>query len=241
MFHEPASRRERWRALTNVTVVGALTTLVVLAVVFDQLAATGVLLVLFLSFVFAYLIGPAAERLRYRAAPSKRTRPLSRGLAVLMIYGIVSAVVFPLWSLSGARLGAAMERMTVLVPQHTARLVAQVRASERWHETLGLPLSIDEPLGTLTRQVSRSVEVEARALSAELVGIRRLVPWLSLVPVVAFLLLTRWPRFRKSTTRVLPTPHLRWRGDEFLRNLNGVMAAYTRAQALSAEIGRAHV
>ena len=40
-------------------------TLVVLAVVFDQFAATGVLLVAFLSFVLAYLIAPAAERLRY--------------------------------------------------------------------------------------------------------------------------------------------------------------------------------
>jgi predicted PurR-regulated permease PerM len=35
---------------------------------------------------------------------------------------------------------------------------------------------------------------------------------------------------------MLPTPHLRWRGDEFLRNLDSVLAAYTRAQALSAVI-----
>jgi predicted PurR-regulated permease PerM len=54
--------------------------------------------------------------------------------------------------------------------------------------------------------------------------------------VAAFLLLTRWHRFRRSTTRVLPTPHLRWRGDEFLRNLDSLLAAYTRAQALSALI-----
>jgi predicted PurR-regulated permease PerM len=56
------------------------------------------------------------------------------------------------------------------------------------------------------------------------------------VPVVAFLLLTRWNRFRRSTTRVLPTPHLQWRGDEFLRHVNGLLAAYTRAQVTSAVI-----
>ena len=92
------------------------------------------------------------------------------------------------------------------------------------------------PIGRMTRRVTRSVEREARALGAELAGIRRLVPWLSTVPVVAFLLLTRWTRFRRSTTRVLPTPHLQWRGNEFLRNLNSLLAAYTRAQALSALI-----
>ena len=35
---------------------------------------------------------------------------------------------------------------------------------------------------------------------------------------------------------MLPTPHLRWRGDEFLLNLDRLLAAYTRAQALSALI-----
>jgi predicted PurR-regulated permease PerM len=54
--------------------------------------------------------------------------------------------------------------------------------------------------------------------------------------VVAFVLLTRWTRFRRSTTRVLPTPHLQWRGNEFLRNLNSLLAAYTRAQAMSGVI-----
>jgi predicted PurR-regulated permease PerM len=88
----------------------------------------------------------------------------------------------------------------------------------------------------MTRRVTRSVEREARALGAELTGIRHLAPWLSVVPAAAFLLLTRWTRFRRSTTRVLPTPHLQWRGNELLRNLNGLLAAYTRAQMLSALI-----
>jgi predicted PurR-regulated permease PerM len=60
--------------------------------------------------------------------------------------------------------------------------------------------------------------------------------WLSTVPVMAFLLLTRWRRFRRSTSRVLPTPHLRWRGEEFLEDLNALLASYTRAESLSALI-----
>src|SRR6185436_6268861 len=54
--------------------------------------------------------------------------------------------------------------------------------------------------------------------------------------VLAFVLVTRRHRIRRTTTRMLPTPHLRWRGEEFMRSLDSVLAAYTRAQALSALI-----
>jgi predicted PurR-regulated permease PerM len=230
---DPPSRRERWQAAIYIIVTSTLALLVVMAVVFDQFAATGVLLVVFLSFVVTYLIAPAVERLRYAAPAARNGRPYSRGVAVLAIYGAVAAAVLPVWVLAGHRFGPALERVTDLVPQHTARFIDQLRASEIWTDSLGLPPAIQNTVGTLARGVSRGVQDEARALATELSGIRRLVPWLSVVPVVTFLLLTRWTRFRRSTTRVLPTPHLRWRGNEFLRNLNSLLAAYTRAQALS--------
>jgi predicted PurR-regulated permease PerM len=233
---EPATPGERWRAGLYIATAAGLLALVVLAVVFGRFAATGVLLVVFLSFVLAYLIGPAVERLRHSAAMSRRGRPLSRGIAVLAIYGLMAAVMFPLLTFGGSGLGTTIERIILLVPQHTARFIGQVRASERWHDTLGLPPVLDRAIGRMTRLVTRSVERETRAIGLELEGIRRLIPWLSTVPVAAFLLLTRWTRFRRSTTRVLPTPHLQWRGNEFLRNLNSVLAAYTRAQAVSALI-----
>jgi predicted PurR-regulated permease PerM len=231
---DPPSLRERWQAAIYILVTGTLAVLVVMAVVFDQFAATGVFLIVFLSFVVTYLIAPAVERLRYAAPFMRVGRPYSRGVVVLALYGLVATAVLPVWVFAGDRFTPALERMTELVPQHTARFIAQVRASESSADSLGLPPVIQARVAVVFRGVSRSVQEEARALAAELSGIRRLVPWLSIVPVVTFVLLTRWTRFRRSTTRVLPTPHLRWRGNEFLRNLNAVLAAYTRAQALSA-------
>jgi predicted PurR-regulated permease PerM len=229
----PASRRERWQAAIYIIISSALTILVVMAVVFDQFAATGVLLVVSLSFAVSYLIAPAVERLRHAAPVKRQGRPLSRSLAVLAIYGVVAAAVLPVWVLAGHRVGPALERMTALVPQHTTRFVDHLRASEVWAGSLGLPSPIQESVGSVAHGLSQSVQREARSLAAELSGIERLLQWLSVVPVVAFLLLTRWNAFRRSTTRVLPTPHLQWRGNEFLRNLNRLLAAYTRAQALS--------
>lgn len=235
-WEEPPSPGERWRAVAYLGGTTLLVTLVVLAIVFDHFAATGVLLVSFLSFVIAYLIAPAVEWLRHAAATSRRGRPLSRGLTTLVVYGIIATATFPIWAFGGPKLNAALGRMRVLVPEHTARFVEQLHASERWHEAFGFPVGVNESLSAVTTYVTRSLELEVRDLAAELVNIKGLVPWLSLVPVVAFLMLTRWRRFRRSTTRVLPTPHLRWRTDEFLRNLNTLLAAYTRAQAMSALI-----
>ena len=232
----PTSARERWRAGGYIASITLIVSLVVLAVVFDQFAATGVLLVAFLSFILAYLIAPASEWLRRFAARSRRGRPLSRGFTTLAIYGVIAAVLFPVWAFNAPRFGAALARVQVLVPEHTARFAGQLRATERWHESLGLPTTVEASIGVATRRLTRGVEVEARALGAELAEIRGLVPWLSTVPVVAFVLLTRWHGFRRSTARVLPTPHLRWRGDQFLRNLDNMLAAYTRAPALSAVI-----
>ncbi len=233
---KPTSARERWRAVVYLGSTALVITLVILAVVFDQFAATGVLLVAFLSFVLAYLLAPASDWLRYAAAPSRGGRPLSRGLATLALYGALAVLTIPVWAFNGPRFGEALGRMRVLVPEHTARFVNQLHATEGWHEALGLPLAINQSVSAITRRVTSSVESEARNLGNELTHIRGLVPWLSTVPVVAFLLLTRWHRFRRSTSRVLPTAHLQWRGDEFLRNLNTLLAAYTRAQTVSAFI-----
>jgi len=229
---EPASARERWAAGAYIASTTLVITVVVLAVVFDQFAATGVLLVAFLSFILTYLIAPASEWLRRTARA--RGQAVSRGLTTLVIYGVIALCLFPVWAFKGPAFAAALARMQVIVPQHTARFIDQVHAAEGWHETLGLPVPVKDSIGAVTRRVTRSVEVEARSLGAELAEIRGLMPWLSMVPVVAFLLLTRWHRFRRSTARVLPTPHLRWRGDEFLRNVDRLLAAYTRAQVLSA-------
>jgi predicted PurR-regulated permease PerM len=232
----PVTRRERWRAAISLLSVTALIALVVLAVVFDFLAATGVLLVVFLSFVLTYLIAPAVERLRRASAAWRKGRPVTREVALLALYGGIVALALPVWVFAGQRLTAAAGRTVDTVPQHVARFIGQVRASERWPDLVGVPSGVRDLLAEATRRVSQSVQNEVRALGAELVRVRRLVPWLAFVPAIAFVLLTRWARFRRSTTRVLPTAHLQWRADQLLQQVNRVLAAYIRAQATAAVI-----
>src|SRR4029079_16519210 len=120
-WDEPTSPRDRWTAAVYFGSIALLVTLVVLAIVFEQVAATGVLLVTFLSVILVYLLAPLMEWLRRQAAPWRRGRPLSRGMTTLAIYGVIGALMLPVWTFYGTSLRAALERAQAVVPEHTAR------------------------------------------------------------------------------------------------------------------------
>jgi predicted PurR-regulated permease PerM len=56
------------------------------------------------------------------------------------------------------------------------------------------------------------------------------IPWMFLVPILAFFFLKDVDSFRRSALSLLPSGRLRWRGDEFFQDINTTLAAFTRAQ-----------
>src|SRR5262249_54864183 len=56
------------------------------------------------------------------------------------------------------------------------------------------------------------------------------IPWLILIPILAFFLLKDAESFRRSALLMLPRGRWRWRGDEFFQDVNSTLAAYIRAQ-----------
>jgi predicted PurR-regulated permease PerM len=94
-----------------------------------------------------------------------------------------------------------------------------------------------EPYAAKIRELSHtlSVSVKARAehIAEEVIESRSLLPWLWLVPAIALLLISRSKWFRDSAVAHLPEGHLRWRGEEFFRQVNSILAGYVRAQILS--------
>jgi hypothetical protein len=167
------------------------------------------------------------ERLRHVAA--RGGRPLSRGLTVLVIYGAIATATFPLWAFAGEKLNAAIGRMRVLVPEHTARFVNQLHAAETWHEGIGLPMAFNGPLGAASRSVTGSVETRRGSSPTSSSTSKDLC--------------RGSPRCRSRRSCCSPgggasASPLRaccrrrisaGAADEFLRDLNVLLAAYTRA------------
>lgn len=208
--------------------------LVVIAVAFNWVALKGVLLVGFLSVALAYLVLPLVRFIRQTCAAWFRGWRPSRLLAVIIAYALVGVIMAPIWAVWGDKIVSQVPDVAREVPRRVSRFASQVRASERWHERFKLERQTRTMLRSATRRVSVRLQAEAREIGAEVVRARLVLPWLAAVPLITLLLVSQWPVFQRSAARALPTPHLKWRVDQLLRNVNLVLAAYTRAQALSA-------
>lgn len=215
----------------NIGAVSAVFCLLVLAIAFDWVAAKGVLLVGFLSVALAYLIVAPMHLVRDRVPHAWRP---NRFLATGIVYLIVATIVVPIWLVWGDKIRSQVPDVAREIPRHVGRFVQRLRATEGWHERFTEDARTRRALRRLSRGAIERVESEVREVASEVLGGRRLIPWLGSVPVLAFLLVVRWKTFQQSAARGLPTPHLQWRADQFLRQVNEALAAYTRAQALSA-------
>jgi predicted PurR-regulated permease PerM len=209
--------------------------LVVVAVVFDWVAVKGVFVVGFLSVALAYLVLPVVRIIRNESLPRFGWRP-SRILAVLIIYACVAALVAPIWAIWGEKIVSTVPDVARDVPRHVARFASQIRASEQWHRHFAFESETRSLLERATHTVSQRLQAEVAEVGAEVMRARLVVPWLAGVPLITLLLVAQWPDFHRSAARAVPTPHLKWRTDQFLRHVNMVLAAYTRAQALAALI-----
>lgn len=220
----------------NLGMAGLFLLLISLAIVFNWVAVKGVLVVAFLSVGLAYLILPAVKLIRQTSARQFDGRKPHRAVAVAGVYALVSIILLPIWTIWGGKIVSQVPDVAREVPRHVARFASQVRASEAWHEQFTFEQETRVFLRNTTHSISASIQEEVAEVGAEVVRARLVIPWLAGVPIIAFLLVSQWPGFHRSAARAFPSPHLKWRTDQFLQQVNQVLAAYTRAQALSALI-----
>ena len=208
--------------------------LVVVAIAFDWLALKGVLVVGFLSVALAYLVLPLVRVIRRISARQLGGWRPSRILAVLIVYASVAIIVAPMWAIWGQKVVSQVPDVAREVPRQVSRFVSQVRASERWHERFAFERQTRAIVRATTRRVSERLQAEVADVGAEVLRARLVVPWLAGVPLMSLLLVAQWPTFHHSAASAFAKPHLKWRTDQLLRNVNMALAAYTRAQAISA-------
>ena len=183
-----------------------------------------------LAMFFAYVVAPAVGAVSRRVRLGRRQRPLSRPAALVVIYSVLlmSGVV-------GWRLAAPIVRewVGVTAPAVIESVFAggnRAAAVDRLFLPLPFPERMKRVLARTTDGVLAYVESEVREALRDIVDAARYVRWLVVPPIVAFLLLAYAPGFRRSALRVLPHGHLRWRGEQYLRDVNSALAGYVRAQ-----------
>ena len=212
---------------TLVIVLAAATTLWMLH------ALRGVLLMVVLAIFFAYLVAPLVRLAQRPFTMNGRERRMPRTLAIgvvyLVIFGSIGSALFLVLPLLG-------DQLTQFAKQAPAYLVTTRGRAQKLndlYQRYQLPSSVRESINnTVTRGIA-SAEGYLASEMTHIVGWIVYLPWLVLIPILAFFLLKDAEGFRHSALRVLPKGRLRWRGDEFFEDVNSTLAAYIRAQLMS--------
>jgi len=191
-----------------------------------------VILVLICAGLFAYVIAPLVQWAQGPVRIGTRRLRLPRSLAIVLVYLLLAAsvaaavvVLLPLAAQQAAEIASG-------APAYTQSFLAWEHSWSRYYERLRMPIplrqSIDQSVlaaGTAGVGAARgSLLALARGLSD--------LPWLILIPILAFFLLKDATAIRREIVTRLPHRH-QLRGHRMFEDLNATLAAYIRAQLLA--------
>jgi predicted PurR-regulated permease PerM len=191
-----------------------------------------VILVLIGAGLFAYVIAPLVQRAEGPIRIGTGRIRLPRSVAVAVVYlalaGSVAAGVLLL-------LPIAAQQVTDLVsatPASTQSFLTWEHGWSRYYERLRIPIPLRQ---TIDQAVLAAGTAGVGATRGSLLSLARglsNLPWLILIPILAFLLLKDASDIRRTIVTALPH-RLRLRGHRLFEDLNATLAAYIRAQLLA--------
>ena len=202
--------------------------LVVAAVLWILVKITGLILLLVLSIFFAYLVSPLVEFLRRPRTVGRRTVAIPKVIAIVLAYLLITAAIVIV-------VFFILPSLTNQFPEFADQAKAYWKSlGERTQEIMRysrrMPGPVVDAVNNAVPKVVDKVSATATEFATAALGYVVYVPWLILIPILAFFLLKDAESFRRSALLMLPRGRWRWRGDEFFQDVNSTLAAYIRAQ-----------
>ena len=192
---------------------------------------TGIILLLVLSIFFAYLVAPLVEFIRRPRTIGDKTFAIPKAAAIALAYLLIlTVIILVIWFI--------VPSLSTQFPEFAAQ------ARDYW-QSLGdklqqlitysrrMPAPVVEGLNHAIPQVRDTVIHTVQEFFTASLAYLIYLPWLVLIPILAFFLLKDAEDFRRSALLMLPRGRWRWRGDEFFQDINSTLAAYIRAQLMA--------
>jgi predicted PurR-regulated permease PerM len=191
---------------------------------------TGVILLLVLSIFFAYFVSPLVEFIRRPVTIRGRSLAMPRVAAIGLSYIIIGLGIVLAFYLIVPSLGNQFPTFAGQAKGYWKTVGERAQQLNEYFRSHRMPDPLVDAANNavpgLVEKVSHTVsDFATHALSY--VGY---LPWLVLIPILAFFLLKDAEGFRRSALQMLPRGRWRWRGDEFFQDVNSTLAAYIRAQ-----------
>jgi predicted PurR-regulated permease PerM len=196
--------------------------------IISSLAALFFLIVL--SIFFAYLIDPLVRFIRrpFKARGIERWMP--RSLAILVSYlGVFLVLGFAIANIAPRAVEQGKEFGTSL-PVYSTAIRERVRDLNQRFDRLRVPDEVQADMNTRLTEFGASVTA---SIGNFVLAVATYLPWLLLVPILAFFFLKDVNQFRLLVLRMFPVGRWRYRAELVMADVNTTLAAYTRAQLIS--------
>jgi predicted PurR-regulated permease PerM len=194
-----------------------------------------IVLVLVLAMFVAYVIAPLVDLAQCSMVLRGRSRRLSRGAAIALVYLILGGAAAGggaiLWPSASRQLDEAI----LSAPAYTESFRVWEHGWTRYYERLRIPIELRHSVDESVLGASDASVVYARGALLGTIEALSNIPWLLLVPVLAFLLLKDAAAIRRTVLIALPH-RIQLRGHRLFDDLNATLAAYVRAQLIACVI-----
>ncbi len=191
---------------------------------------SGLLFLIVLSIFFAYLMDPIVRLIRrpFKARGAESVMP--RWLAIFFAYLFVFAVIGAFIATIAPRVADQAKEFGTNIPTITTAFRERLREVNQRFDRLRIP---DEVQADINQRITDAGAQVATTIGNFLLLSITYLPWLLLVPVLAFFFLKDVNQFRLLVLRLFPVGRWRYRAELVMSDVNTTLAAYTRAQLLS--------
>lgn len=186
--------------------------------------------VVILSVFFAYLLDPLVRAIRNPFKNRNVDWLMPRVLAILIAYIIVFTVVGIAVSSIAPRVVDQAKEFGNSFPTYANGARERLNDLNRRFDRLKVP---DEVQAELNKKATDLGSAITSSVGEFVLLTASFVPWLILIPILAFFFLKDVNLFRLAVLRGFPAGKLRMRAENVLADVNTTLAAYTRAQITS--------
>jgi predicted PurR-regulated permease PerM len=183
-----------------------------------------------LSIFFAYLIEPLVQMIRRPFENMTYDKYMPRPLAIATAYLLVFSTLGITVTLLTPLVVEQAREFSTSLPGYTESIQARFRDISTRYKRYQIPEAVQ---GQINDKASGIVAGIGSEVGDFLIGALYFIPWLILVPILAFFFLKDANLFRVSLLRIFPSGDWRTRIESIIYDVNTTLAAYTRAQLIS--------
>jgi predicted PurR-regulated permease PerM len=190
------------------------------------------LFVLMVAGLFAYVVAPMVEAIQRPVRIAGRSRRASRVTAIAVVYVFLAAAGSSATMLLLPSATEQLEDMIARAPGYAQSIQTWELGWSRYYKRLRIPVELRQRIDESVLAADDAAVTSIRGSLMALVGALQGLPWLILIPILAFFFLKDAATLRRSVVVALPF-RIRLRGHRLFEEVNATLAAYVRAQLLA--------